>query len=95
MDTTEHMSREERIQRIGELLSKGVTLMLMREAEEKRATQAAAAPAGSNGAEVEAPDSCKGPVAGNETVRSILDYLKRVGQASPRDIQRSLAACRT
>jgi hypothetical protein len=64
--------------------------MLMREAEEKRATQAAAAPPGSNGAEVEAPASYKGLVAGNGTVRSILDYLKRVGEASPRDIQREV-----
>ena len=36
MGYTDYLTREERIQRIGQLLSKGITLMLLREAEEKR-----------------------------------------------------------
>ena len=36
MNPTEYLTREERIQQIGELLAKGVTLMLIREAEARR-----------------------------------------------------------
>lgn len=90
---TEHLSREERIQRIGELLSKGVTLMLIREAELKRSSQVAATSASGNGSADEPPavPSPEHQVAGDDdTARSILDFLRRVGQASPRDIQRNL-----
>ena len=95
IELADHLTRAQRIQRIGELLSKGITLMLMREAKENRATQAAPAPGGGNGAAVEARTSSKGRVAGTGTIRSILDYLQRVGEASPRDIQRSLVLPKT
>lgn len=93
MDEIEHLTREQRVQRIGELLSKGITLMLMREAEEKQALKPALALAGSNNAPDEDSGICddsKHPIAEDGAARSILDYLKRVGQASPRDIQRGL-----
>ena len=40
MNPTEYLSREERIQQIGELLAKGVTIMLIREAEARQAQEA-------------------------------------------------------
>ena len=40
MNETEYLSRAERIQQIGELLAKGATLMLIREAEARRAQEA-------------------------------------------------------
>jgi hypothetical protein len=40
MNPTEYLSREERIRQIGELLAKGATLMLIREAEARRAQEA-------------------------------------------------------
>lgn len=87
-----YLTREERIQRIGELLAKGISLMLQREAEEARnsgsqaPSNSAIAPAASvgNGNCSTATDLV------DSDARAILDYFKRVGSASPRHIQRYL-----
>lgn len=89
MHFTDHMTRAERIARIGELLAKGVTLMLAREARDK---------AESKSVEVLEQSSKPAKTAfctehatpENEAETAILAYLRRVGSASPRDIQQAL-----
>lgn len=84
MHGTLQLSRSERILRIGAKLSKGVTLMLAGKAEEKRregiksVKTIATVPIGN------------GTQNGDETDSQILQYLRRVGSASPRDIERGL-----
>ena len=80
------LTRAERIQRIGELLYKGICRMLAREAEERRDAAIrvevpSAVPAGLKLEEV---------ISADDMARAIVDYLKRVPSASPRDIQRAL-----
>ena len=92
MNPTDHITRADRIQRIGELLAKGVALLLMREAQED---QPEASPLPGS-----APDglpNCSGTSDGagcttlqDDTDCSILDYIRRVRGPSPRDIQRFL-----
>jgi hypothetical protein len=90
MRYTDYLTREERIQRIGQLLSKGITLMLLREAEENRVAEQQT-PTGA--VDQPALDSLS-PSAGDKVdrldddERKILAYIQRVRAASPRDMQR-------
>lgn len=89
------MNREERLQRIGELLSTGVTFLLMREAERERDRNMKSANANLGS---DKSDNKGGPTGNghNDAIESqILNYLKRFGAASPRDIQGSLGLPKT
>ena len=78
MHPYEHLSREERIRRIGEILAKGVHLYLMAQRDKERSAGVA---------EVAA----KVEESGTDWItRAIVEFLKRVGWASPRDIRRHL-----
>lgn len=70
-----HLTREERIRRIGEILSKGVTLYVLKQQEETRK-----AGVDQVVAKVEQSDA-------DWITRGIVEFLKRVGWASPRDIR--------
>lgn len=71
-----HISKEQRMERIGELLSKGVAIML---ANENRDASAAAAPIRKvNLVNLDA------------TSRNILTFVQKVGCASPREIEHRL-----
>jgi hypothetical protein len=91
MNPTEHLSYAERIARIGQLLSKGITLLLLDEAEEKRRGLAPDANSGSvTGAnDATTGDACMPKIA-DDGERAIYEYLFRVHSASPRDIMRAL-----
>jgi DNA-binding transcriptional ArsR family regulator len=86
MNPTSHLTYAERVQRIGQLLSKGITLLLLDEAEQKR-TGTFSREAHSQESELEEPI---GPQITDETQREIFEYVRRVGKASPREIQRAL-----
>lgn len=84
MNMTEHLTDKERMARIGQLLAKGITLMLMHEAEEKRQAKEQAALA-------QEPPVAADTLAGlDDDHRRILEFLLRVGKSSPREIQDSL-----
>ena len=83
MNQNDHFTRAERISRIGEILAKGVTLMVIREAETKQKT--ASIPAAT--AAVQEAERVFG---GDELETDVLKYISRVGSASPKDIQRAL-----
>ena len=93
MNPTEHLSRQERIRRIAELLSKGITLMVMREREAAAANAInPCASQGENGASSEA-------LPMDDTSEDIIAYLARVGPAAIREIHAALdiptrTACR-
>lgn len=93
MNPTEHMTREERISRVGEILAKGVALMLWREKESAAACQAKAADSTINGQRAAA--EMKTEMQLDSIERKIVEYLERVQFASPRDIQRSLSLPKT
>jgi len=71
----EHLSREQRIRRIGEILSKAVTLYVMKKRDAERAAGVA---------EVAATIQETDP---DRVTRDIVEFLKRVGWASPREIR--------
>ena len=84
MDTDyEHMSRESRISRIGHILSKGVSLMLANEMRQREMRVRAALTAG---AEAHGETACDSELPDDS--KAIVVYLKRVGSASPVEIQR-------
>ena len=84
MNPTAHLSRQERIRRIAELLSKGITLMLMRESDAAAANTVT--PCASQG-ESEAPPEA---VTLDSTSKDMIAYLTRVGPASIREIHAAL-----
>lgn len=91
MNPTGHLTRAERIQRIGELLSKGVALLLLREANENVTRQSESSPNGDHQAPAKTVAGRTSSAVSEDTAEStILNYLRRVGCASPRDIQSSL-----
>lgn len=83
MNLNLHMTRAERIARIGAILSKGVALMVIREAEAKRK-------ADSVPAVTAAVQQAERVFDGDESETDVLKYISRVGSASPRDVQRGL-----
>ena len=93
MNPTEHLGRQERIRRIAELLSKGITLMLMREREAAAGnTVTPCASQSESGASSEA-------LPMDDTSKDIIAYLTRVGPAAIREIHAALdiptrTACR-
>lgn len=91
MNTTSQLPRAERIQRIGKVLSKGVALLLMREVNEKVTVESESSPKGDLQASAEAVAGRTSRAVAEDTAEStILNYLRRVGCASPRDIQNGL-----
>ena len=93
MNPTEHLSRQERIRRIAALLSKGITLMLMRERE------AAAANTVTLCASQREREALPETPTLDDTSRDIVAYLARVGPAAIREIHAALdiptrTACR-
>jgi hypothetical protein len=87
MNPTEHLSYRERIERIGQLLSKGITLLLLDEAEEKRrGVTESSSDGGGNAPTVDV----FAPKFTDDVERAIYDYVSRVRSASPRDIMRAL-----
>jgi CRP-like cAMP-binding protein len=88
-----HLSRSERIQRIGELLSKGVALLLSREAAEKQSAASKHEVIKSK-TSIEATKFDMSSQRCNEG-EAIINYLRRVGSASPRDMQGSLGLSKT
>ena len=93
MNPTEHLSRQERIRRIAELLAKGIALMHMRDAGtpvtpniSRRAKHA--------GRRLSHDDLI--PIEGLDAEgQSIVDYLRCVGNASPSNIREQLHLSRT
>jgi hypothetical protein len=71
----EHLSREERIRRIGEILAKGVTLLAIKQQEDARKAGVAQVVV-----QVEQSET-------DWITRGIVEFLKRVGWASPREIR--------
>jgi hypothetical protein len=86
------MTREERIQRIGELLAKGISLMMSRHDDEKPSPHAATPP--NMGESSEAVTACnqaeKQYTTASIAESTMMSYWRRVGSASPRDLQRGL-----
>lgn len=83
MNPYENLSPDERLTRIAELLSKAVTLYVLKQREKDRDTAVA---------EVAAKVETSKP---DWITRGILDFLKRVGWATPRDIRRCLDVTRS
>ena len=83
MNLNDYFTRSERIKRLGELLAKGITLMVFREAEEKR--KANFIPSATA-----AVLQAERIVGCDETPSAIIRYIERIGSASPRDVQRGL-----
>lgn len=78
MHPYEHLTREERIRRIGELLSKAVTLYVIKQKEDARKAGVAQVAA-------------KVEESGADWItRGIVEFLKRVGWATPREIRLNL-----
>jgi len=83
MNPYENLSSEERLTRIAELLSKAVTLYLMKQQDKQRETAVA---------EIAAKVEIAGP---DWVTRGIVEFLKRVGWATPREIRRCLDVTRS
>lgn len=90
MNLTAHLTHKERMARIGQLLAKGVTLMLMREAEAKRQAEEAQAATKVDPTVTTATVDWLG-----DDHRAIVEYLNRVGKASPRELKDALELSRT
>jgi uncharacterized membrane protein len=90
MNPYEHLSKAERIARIGQLLSKGVTLMLMAEAAEKRGAERRDSSPSGVVTDGEPTEECLNGELANDGERDIVNYLSRVRSASPRDMQQAL-----
>lgn len=86
----EHMSRDARMWRIGHILSKGISLMLAKEMEEREALarNALAMQSGENHCEEQTTELC-------DDSKAIMDYLRRVGPSSPTNIWRYTGISRT
>lgn len=89
------ISAAQRMNRIGELLAKGVALLLIKEAEQKRhIVQGPATPSRANGGDESA--NASGDNGGSaDTENSVLEYLSRVREASPGEIQSALGLTRS
>ena len=90
MKESTKLSRGERFQRVGELLSKGITLLLIDRVEEQNSQPSSprstrANPQPTTETEQPRPNDCI-----DTTQSAILSYLDRVGSASPRNIQTGL-----
>lgn len=89
MNYIDAMTRAERFTRIGELLAKGITLMLAREAQEKEDLETAEVLAQTSQS-AKADAEMEATPTEEDAGVPILGYLRRVGTASPRDIQLAL-----
>lgn len=84
------MSGDARMWRIGHILSKGISLMLAKETEEReaQARNVLAMQFGKNNCEEQTTELC-------DDSKAIMDYLRRVGPASPTNIWRYTGISRT
>lgn len=90
MNPTEHLTYNERIARIGQLLAKGITLLLLHEAEVKRRGLQVDAKTWSTAGRNEFPHGkAFMPDIDDDVEQSIYEYLTRVHSAAPRDIMRA------
>jgi len=89
MGFTDHLTREERIQRIGQLLAKGISLLLAREAEERRLaiSQVSTAAADQPAPHFQDQHGAGSTNGLDDDERKILEYLRRMKTASPRNMQ--------
>ncbi len=85
MNLTEHLTQKERMARVGQLLAKGITLMLMREAEAKQQAEEAQA-----ATKVDSAVTAVTVDWLDDDHRRILEFLLRVGKSSPREMQSNL-----
>ena len=90
MGYTDYLTREERFARIGALLAKGIHLMLSREAEEKRQLELQASATDRGVRDANSQPVTNGKSELDEDDRRIIEYLERVGSASPRHMQHAL-----
>lgn len=90
MNSIVQLSRQERIRRIGQLLSKGITLLLAREDDQKQAVDPEPISSPKEASQVGRNGNGQADLATDETERAILDYLEKIEIASPREIQRYL-----
>ena len=86
----EHMSRDARMWRIGHILSRGISLMLAKKIAEQEALarNALATQSGENNCEGQTTELC-------DDSKAIMDYLRRVGPASPTNIWHYTGISRT
>ncbi len=75
MSHVAHMTRTERTQRIGELLAKAVSLQHTRECQSEPET---------------IPVDAELEISLDETSQAILKFLRQIGSAAPRDIQKHI-----
>ena len=90
MKSIEQLNRAERLQRIGELLSKGITLMLLQKAEREQDRDEESSATTPNVKKPSGSEQQNNDRHDPKIEKDILNYLKRVGGASPRDVQQAL-----
>lgn len=90
MNFTSELTRAERMKRIGELLAKGITILLVREAQEKEDQKRFTSSPQQSPSSRSVTD-CQQASVEDGTGAAVLAYLQRVGSASPRDVQRALS----
>lgn len=79
MNLTSHLTRSERIERIGQILAKGVGLLLTRESEKERLAESTASTCDADHPRLHSPDQhdVGGAIVLDGQEQRILDYLKR------------------
>ena len=91
MNANDYTTRTERFFRIGALLAKGITLMLTHPAHNEVSTTTSQLH--SNPLRAIRRKQCEVTVTftGSDDETDVVKYLRRVGDAAPRDIQRALS----
>ena len=92
MNFTCHLTRSERIERIGQILAKGVGLLLARNAEKLRLAESPTSTCAADQPRLHSQDQHEagGAIVLDDQEQRILEYLKRVNTASPREMQSCL-----
>ena len=92
MNFTSHLTRSERIERIGQILAKGVGLLLARKAEEERLAESPASTCAADHPRLHSQNQLDAgsAIVLDDQEQKTLDYLKRVKTASPREMQSCL-----
>jgi DNA-binding MarR family transcriptional regulator len=92
MNFTSHLTRSERIERIGQILAKGVGLLLARNAEKLRLAESPTSTCAADQPRLHSQDQHEagGAIVLDDQEQRILEYLKRVNTASPREMQSCL-----
>ncbi len=93
MNPTAHLSREDRIQRIGEILAKGVTLLYLH--ENRLTDPSCIKPTIKLVPQHKTPNPDFRCMELDSEARAIVEYLQYAGSASPNDIRRHFHLSRT